>query len=320
MERSLYGLPNVIESQQFDRLWLIDHFFPVAREMKHIVAYGGSEALRGKTMVGVYYEASTRTRFSFEMAMTHLGGRVLHTENAREFSSAAKGETLADTIRVLCGYQPDVIVLRHYEEGSAKVAVQYSSVPIINAGDGKGQHPTQALLDIFTIQERLGYLDGLSVAMVGDLSNGRTVRSLAYLLAKFKKQRMFLVSPECAKMEGQMVAYLRERGVEVIEATDLREVAPHVNVVYQTRTQKERGTNFDRNDHNLGFFIVDRSILSLMKPDAIVMHPLPRVDEITPDVDGDKRAAYFEQAANGLYTRMALLHMILAPRPFRNIG
>jgi aspartate carbamoyltransferase catalytic subunit len=314
MEKCFFGLPNVIESQQFDRVWLEHKFFPLARQMKHVVEFGGTELLHGKKMIALFYEPSTRTRMSFQMAMLYLGGQVCATENAREFSSAIKGETLADTIRVLCGYRPDVIVLRHYEAGSAATAVQYSSVPVINAGDGKGQHPTQALLDIFTIQEKLGHLDELSVAMVGDLVNGRTVRSLAYLLAKFKKQRIFFVSPDCAKMEDKMIEYLRERNVVVTESNDLREVAPHVDVVYQTRTQKERGGNFDRNDHSLGYFIVDRDILGHMKPDAMIMHPLPRVDEISPDVDLDKRAAYFEQAENGLYTRMALLKMILVPR------
>ena len=313
-EKCFYDLPNVIESQQFTRLWLEREFFPLARQMKLLAANGGSELLRGKTMLTVFYESSTRTRFSFELAMTHLGGRFSHTENARDFSSAAKGETLADTIRVLCGYLPDVIVLRHYEEGSAGLAVQYSTVPIINAGDGKGQHPTQALLDIFTIQEKLGRLDNLSVAGVGDLSNGRTVRSLAYLLTKFKGQRLYLVSPDCARMGGKMVEYLHERGVEVIETNDLREVAAHVDVLYATRIQTERGSSFDAADHSLGHFVVDRGILERMRPEAIIMHPLPRVNEITPEVDMDRRAAYFEQAANGLPTRMALLKMILAPR------
>jgi aspartate carbamoyltransferase catalytic subunit len=197
-------------------------------------------------------------------------------------------------------------------------------VPIINAGDRQpddcppspfaGQHPTQAFLDVFTIQERLGGIDGVSIAMVGDLINGRTVRSLSYLLGKFKGVTIYFVSPKHAQMRQDVKDYLDRHNIRWCEVTDLREVAGLVDVVYQTRTQKECGTTIDRNDHSMGYFIVDCEILRLMKKDAIVMHPLPRVDEIGPEVDADPRAVYLnEQVKAGLYTRMALLKMILAP-------
>jgi len=312
-DRAFYGLPNIIEAQQFDRQWIEGPFFSESECMERVVDNGGCDVLKRDIMMALFYEPSTRTRFSFEAAMIKLGGHVLQTENAREFSSAVKGETLEDSIRNLCQYKPGVIVLRHHEDGAAARALKVSSVPIINAGDGRGQHPTQALLDIYTIMKELGHIDGLSIAMVGDLVNGRTVRSLSYLLGKFSDIKIFFVSPPCAQMKPDIKAYLDRHGVKFVELTDLRIVAGQVDVIYQTRTQKERGTVIDRNDHGLGYFVVDKTILGLMKPDSIIMHPLPRVDEITPDVDSDPRAAYFRQAGNGLFTRMALLKMILAP-------
>ena len=305
--------PNILEAQQFSREWIEKAFFPIAQSMENVVSCGGCNILKGKVMMALFYEPSTRTRFSFEMAMVRLGGSVLQTENAREFSSAVKGETLEDTIKTLTQYGPDVIVLRHNEEGSAVRAASVTSVPVINAGDGRGQHPTQALLDVLTIKNELGHIDGINIAMVGDLANGRTVRSLCYLLGKFKNISIHFVSPECAKMKHDIKAYLEKRGVWFSESNDLRKVAHEVNVIYQTRTQKERGSNFDRNDKGIGFFTVNAEILGGMKSDAIIMHPLPRNDEITTDVDSDSRAAYFRQSGSGLFTRMALLKMILAP-------
>lgn len=304
---------HIVDARQFDRAF-IQQVFGEARTMERIVATGGCEILRKKRMMALFYEPSTRTRFSFEFAMSYLGGGVFQTENAREFSSAVKGETLADTIRNLCGYHPDVIVLRHFDDNAAMEAVRFSTVPVINAGSGKDQHPTQALLDLYTIQKELGHIDGIRIAMVGDLVNGRTVRSLSYLLGKFQDVEISFVSPPCAKIKDGIKEYLQRHMVRFNELTDLCEVAPSVDVIYQTRTQKERGTQFDRSDRSLGYFVVDRTILGLMKKDAVIMHPLPRVDEITLDVDADPRAAYFRQAENGLYIRMALLKMILAPK------
>jgi aspartate carbamoyltransferase catalytic subunit len=259
----------------------------------------------------LFYEPSTRTRFSFETAMHRLGGHVISTENAGEFSSAAKGETLEDTIRMLNGYA-DVIVIRHKEVGSAKRAAAASRVPVINAGDGAGQHPTQALLDLYTIRKEIGAIDGLRIAMVGDLAQGRTVRSLTYLLSKFKNVTIYFVAPPLLKMKEDILEHLREHSVPYIEGTDLDKVLPEVDVVYQTRIQKERfGDRIADYEKCRGIYIIDQESLRLMKPESIIMHPLPRLEEIAMEVDQDSRAAYFRQAQNGLYVRMALLTMVL---------
>jgi aspartate carbamoyltransferase catalytic subunit len=233
------------------------------------------------------------------------------TDNAREFSSAAKGETLEDTIRIVSGYA-DVIVLRHYEEGAAKRAASVSSVPLINAGDGPGQHPTQALLDLYTIRDELGRIDGLNIAMVGDLANGRTVRSLTYLLSKFRQIKIWFVAPPQVAMRDDLKAHLDEHHIPWVENDDLDAVLPEVDVVYQTRIQKERFTDPAQYEALKGIYRIDDHALALMRKYAIVMHPLPRVDEIAPEVDADPRAAYFRQARNGLHIRMALLDRLLA--------
>jgi len=305
-------LHHIIEAQQFDRDFLEKKFFPLAKEVEKVVKEGGSNILSGKRMISLFYEPSTRTRASFEMAMDMLGGKVVFsTENARQFSSAAKGETLEDTIRILNGYYPDVIVLRYDEEGGAKRAAAVSKVPIINAGDGTGQHPTQALLDLYTVEKEIGKIAGTAIAMVGDLARGRTVRSLSYLYAKFPGVKIYFVSPEVAKMRDDIKNYLKKHQVWFEEGNDLREVASKVDVIYQTRIQKERGNLLEKHDEKGSFCVVNQEILNLMKKDAIIMHPLPHVEEIAPEVDLDPRAAYFRQAENGLYIRMALLKMIL---------
>ncbi len=303
-------LSHIIRAQQFNRDILAE-VFSTAKEMEKIVKQGGSDILQRKIMATVFYEPSTRTRLSFESAMRKLGGEVITTENAREFSSAAKGEALEDTVRIVDSYA-DVIVLRHYESGAAERAASVSSVPIINAGDGPGQHPTQSLLDLYTIEKEIDHLVGFSIAMVGDLANGRTVRSLCYLLAKYNDVKIYFVAPEVVKMKEDIKDYLREHNVSFAEESDLKAVAPKVDVIYQTRIQKERfGDRTEDYEKAKGQYIIDKSILDIMRKDAIIMHPLPRVDEIRPEVDADPRAAYFRQAQNGLYTRMALLKMVL---------
>jgi aspartate carbamoyltransferase catalytic subunit len=207
----------------------------------------------------------------------------------------------------LNGYA-DVIVMRHYESGAARRAADVSRVPVVNAGDGTGQHPTQAFLDLYTIEKELGHIDDLSIAVVGDLANGRTARSLCYLLAKYRNVRIFMIAPTVVRMRDDIKEYLRRHDVWFSEDTDLRAIAPEIDVLYQTRIQKERFG--DRAEDYLaarGVYIVDRELVASMKPDSVVMHPLPRVDEIATDVDADPRAAYFRQAQNGLYIRMALL-------------
>jgi aspartate carbamoyltransferase catalytic subunit len=303
-------LHHVIEAQQFDVPTLL-RLIEATQEMEEVVSGGGSSQLRGRIMATLFYEPSTRTRFSFETAMHRLGGAVISTENAAEFSSVAKGETLEDTVRILNGYA-DVLVLRHYEVGSAKRAASVSRIPVINAGDGAGQHPTQALLDLYTIHKEIGSIDGLRIAMVGDLAQGRTVRSLAYLLSKFQDIRIYFVAPPSLKMKEDILEHLREKRVWYTEETDLDKVLPEVDVVYQTRIQKERfGDRPADYEQCRGVYVINSESLRLMKANAIVMHPLPRLDEIAMEVDSDPRAAYFRQAQNGLYVRMALLSMVL---------
>ncbi|KAL6659159.1 hypothetical protein ACP70R_003199 [Stipagrostis hirtigluma subsp. patula] len=306
-------LGDVIEAQQFDREAL-NEIFEVAREMEAVErgSHGApSRVLEGYLMATLFYEPSTRTRLSFEAAMRRLGGEVLTTENAREFSSAAKGETLEDTIRTVEGYS-DIIVLRHFESGAARRAADTADIPVINAGDGPGQHPTQALLDVYTIKREIGTLDGIKLGLVGDLANGRTVRSLAFLIAKYQNIKIYFVSPEVVKMKDDIKDYLNSQGVEWEESSDLLEVASKCDVIYQTRIQKERfGERIDLYEAARGKYIVDKKVLDVLPKHAVIMHPLPRLDEITVDVDSDPRAAYFRQAKNGLYIRMALLKLLL---------
>ncbi len=303
-------LHHIVAAQQFDRSVLAE-IFETSKEMEEVVKKGGVADYNHRIMATLFYEPSTRTRFSFEAAMHRLGGRVLTTENAAEFSSVSKGETLEDTIRIMNGYA-DVIVIRHSEMGAAQRAAAVSRVPVVNAGDGAGQHPTQALLDLYTIQKEIGGIDGLSIAMVGDLAQGRTARSLAYLLGKYKDVTMYFVAPPLLKMKEDILEHLRERRVRYEEEPDLNKVLPEVDVVYQTRVQKERfGDRIADYEKCRGLYIIDRASLNRMRPGAIIMHPLPRVDEIAMEVDQDPRAAYFRQAQNGLYVRMAILKMIL---------
>jgi len=302
-------LRHVIESQQFSRALLEDLIAradEIKREPHHFIG-----RLAGQVMAALFYEPSTRTRLSFEAAMLRLGGATMGTDNAREFSSAAKGETLEDTIRIVSGYA-DVIVLRHNEEGAARRAAAVSGVPIINAGDGPGQHPTQALLDLYTIRDELGRIDGVRVAMVGDLANGRTVRSLTYLLSKFKDIKIWFVAPPQVAMRADLKAHLDEHHVPWVEAQDLDAVLPEVDVLYMTRIQKERFTDPDAYNAVNGVYRIDKQAMARMRKYAILMHPLPRVDEIAPEVDDDDRAAYFRQARNGLHIRMALLDRLLS--------
>src|SRR6202049_4441411 len=235
-------LRHVIESQQFTRSVLED-LLARAEEIK-AEPHRFSGRLNGRVVAALFYEPSTRTRLSFEAAMLRLGGQTMGTDNAREFSSAAKGETLEDTIRIVSGYA-DVIVLRHSEEGAAKRAAAVSTVPVINAGDGPGQHPTQALLDLYTIRDEIGHIDGLRIAMVGDLANGRTVRSLTYLLSKFRDIRICFVAPAQVAMREDIKVHLAEHHVPWVETQDLDAVLPQVDVVYQTRIQKERFADQD---------------------------------------------------------------------------
>jgi aspartate carbamoyltransferase catalytic subunit len=268
------------------------------------------ESMQGKILASLFYEPSTRTRFSFESAMLRLGGSVITTENAREFSSAAKGETLEDSIAVT-SYYADVIVMRHYEEGAAERASNVSGVPIINAGDGPGQHPTQALLDLYTIKRELGRVDGITIAMVGDLKYGRTIRSLSYLLGKYSGITIIFVSPKELCVGSDIKDYLDKHDVKYNEVETLEEIIGNVDVVYQTRIQKERFANEEEYLSHKGKYIITNRHVDMMKPDAIIMHPLPRVGEILAEVDASPKAAYFRQAKYGVLIRMSLLKFVL---------
>ncbi len=254
----------------------------------------------GLCMATMFYEPSTRTRLSFEFAANRLGIAVQGTENAAEFSSAAKGETLEDSTLVISGYA-DIIVMRHKENGAAERAAAVSTSPIINAGDGTGEHPTQALLDLYTIQREQGRLDHLNIVVGGDLAHGRTVRSLAQLMSVYSGNHFTFVSSPSHRMGADVREYIRSKGATYAETNKIDEAISQADVVYWTRMQAERGAGSDL------LYIITEKLVKAMKQTAIIMHPLPRVGEITTDVDTDPRAAYFRQAENGLFVRMALL-------------
>ena len=298
-------LLHVVESQQFTVPVLME-LFERTRQMERIVARGGTLDYHNRILASLFYEPSTRTRLCFEAAMLRLGGRVLSTEHARAFSSEIEGEQVEDTIRIVGSYC-DLIVVRHPETGGALRAARVSPVPIINAGDGDGgQHPTQALLDLYTIY-RERPLDGLSIAFIGELESGRTARSLAYLLAKFERVKIFFVSPPELQMKPDILQYLERHGVRYELSDDINRVLGKADVIYQTRIRPHRtvGTESTRR------YAIDSSVLRRMRADAMILHPLPRTVELDKTVDEDPRAMYFRQAANGLYVRMALLTMLL---------
>lgn len=303
-------LYHVIGAKQFDRVTL-DKLFEAAGRMEKVVLEGGSTKFANKILTTLFFEASTRTRLSFESAMHRLGGRVIGTENAAQFSSAIKGETLEDTIRIVSGYS-DLIVMRHTEIGAAQQAAAVAAVPVINAGDGAGEHPTQALLDLLSIQKEIGRIDGIRIAMIGDLANGRTVHSLSYMLANYKNVHIDYVAPDNVRIPIEVKRYLVEKGVPYEESTDMLKVAATADVVYQTRIQKERFLSVEEYEKAAGKYTIDHVVLDAMRSDAIILHPLPRAGEIEASVDNDPRAAYFRQAQNGLYLRMALIEKCLS--------
>jgi len=266
--------------------------------------------LSGRLLATVFYEPSTRTRFSFEAAMHRLGGQVLSAENATRASSAAKGESLEDAIRVIGGYA-DGIVLRHPDVGAAERAARVAPVPVINAGDGPGDHPTQALLDLYTIKKELGRLDHLRVGLAGDLRNGRTVRSLALLLSRFPGNELVLISPPALRLGEDVVGSLTQAQQRMRETTDLSGAIADLDVLYQTRIQAERFESSEEYERYRGVYVVTPELMRRLPERAILMHPLPRLEEIDPLVDADPRAAYFRQARNGLWVRMAVLDWAL---------
>ena len=281
-------LEHIVESQQFT-VPLLMELFDRTNQMKKIVDRGGTRDYDDKIMAALFYKPSTRTRFSFASAMHRLGGKVLSTEQAQEFSSEVEGEMLEDTIRIIGNYC-DVIVLRHHEEGGAKRAASVSRVPIINAGDGSGgQHPTQALLDLYTIYNESKTLDGLSVAFVGALDYGRTVRSLAYLLGKFERVKLYFIAPDEMQIKPDILEYLDEKEITYEISSSTENIINKVDVVYQTRIDRAR---LSREDIDLNTYNITKSVMQKMKYNSIIMHPLPRSVEITTEMDSDPRCLF----------------------------
>ena len=281
---------------------LIEQLLDVAAMFE--LADSDTAPLRGKLLATLFYEPSTRTRFSFEAAMYRLGGQVLSAESATQASSAAKGESLEDAMRIVSGYA-DAIVLRHPEVGAVERAARAAEVPVVSAGDGAGHHPTQALLDLYTIKKELGRLDHLRVGLAGDLRNGRTTRSLALLLSRFSGNELLMISPRELSMGTDVLDQLTGARVDVTD--DFQSALTGLDVLYQTRIQAERFASPDEYERYRGIYVLTIDLMDRLPEHAIVMHPLPRVGEIDPLVDADPRAAYFRQARNGLWVRMAVL-------------
>lgn len=298
---------HILEAQQFGNdPTLLREVFKLAQFFQK---GGESDCMRGRILASLFYEPSTRTRLSFESAALRLGGGVIGTENAEQFSSVVKGESLPDTIRIISGYA-DVIALRHKDDNAAEDAARVATVPIINAGSGAHQHPTQALLDLYTIQQERGTFEGLTVAFVGDLKHGRTVRSLAYLLGKFPQRKIVFASPEDLRVGQDIKVYLNERGVDYVETDILGTEVLRADVVYMTRMQAERHES-TQNKNIYDQFHLTGAIARTMR-NTTILHPLPRNSEIDTVVDALPNAAYFRQARNGLFIRMALLQLMFA--------
>ncbi len=300
-----FGDRDIISIKDFSREE-INYIFKIAKSMEPLAARG-SDMLKGKILATLFFEPSTRTRLSFESAMHRLGGSTIGFAEA-EIASVKKGENLADTIRTVDNYA-DVIALRHPLEGAARLAAEFSKVPILNGGSGAEEHPTQALLDVYTMNKEKGKIDGLKIAFVGDLRYGRTVHSLAYALSLYNVE-LYLVSPESLKMRREVLQAIKER-ITVIERTNLEKIIPLVDVLYVTRIQKERFPDPAEYAKVKGSFKLDLQALTEAKKDLTILHPLPRVDEIAPEVDNTPYARYFQQVRNGIVVRMALLALIL---------
>ncbi len=299
---------DIVSVKQFSRDDLA-YILNLADEMRGIVKrVGTTDLLKGYVLANLFYEPSTRTASSFIAAMQRLGGSVIPIHGV-QYSSVSKGESLPDTIRTLECYA-DVIVLRHPEVGAAEVAARYASKPVISAGDGVGEHPTQGLLDLYTIQTELGHLDGLHVVMVGDLKNGRTVHSLSRLLRLYDTQLSF-ISPDILRLPVEIKDELQAAGRSVFETEKVEQVIETADIIYVTRVQKERFADLGEYEAVKNYYEITPELMKLAKKSMALMHPLPRVGEIHYDVDADPRAAYFRQMENGMYVRMALLAAVL---------
>jgi aspartate carbamoyltransferase catalytic subunit len=296
---------DIISIRDFTRKE-IDYILEKAETMEPL-AKSGSDMLRGRILATLFFEPSTRTRLSFQAAMYKLGGGTIGFAEP-EAASIKKGETLADTVRVVESYS-DVIVLRHPLEGAARFAAEYAGIPVMNAGSGAEEHPTQALLDLYTIRKEKGTIDGLNVAFVGDLRYGRTVHSLAYGLSNYDV-KLHLISPSLLRMRREILDEIKDK-IEVVDDTDLDEAVPELDVLYVTRIQKERFPDLGEYQKVRGSYMINIETLKRAKEDSIVLHPLPRIDEITKEVDMTPQAKYFDQVWNGVVVRMALLGLVL---------
>lgn len=300
-QRDVITVDDIETTEMFD-------IFELARQYEKALKSGKKiNDFESKIMATFFYEPSTRTRLSFESAMHRLGGSVLSVPEPKS-SSAAKGETLADTMRMASSYS-DIIVIRHPLDGSARLASKFSSVPIINGGDGSGQHPTQTLLDLYTVWKEFGDFDNLTITILGDLKYGRTTHSLVRMLSRFKT-RINLISPETLKMPDHVISNL-PRNFKVNVSSDLNTVISETDVLYVTRIQKERFVDPNEYQGVIGAYSINEETIHAMKKGSIIMHPLPRIDEITPEVDETPNARYFQQAANGVPVRMALISKML---------
>jgi len=310
MTPSLKG-KDILHGNQFTKKDIDAILRTAASFEKELKEKGQVNLLKGKILATLFYEPSTRTRLSFETAMQRLGGGVVSMGSV-ESSSVAKGESLADTVRTVAQYA-DAIVIRHPKVGSAKEAADAVSIPVINAGDGAGQHPTQALLDIYTIKKELGSLNHLKISLVGDLKNGRTVHALVEILSLFDS-KLYFVSPDVLRMPEQITSQLKQKGIEVNETQDMRLAARNTDLIYMTRIQKERFADLSEYEKVKGSLIINSDFVKELNKKIVILHPLPRVDEISPEVDDYQGAAYFRQVRNGVYVRMALLAMVLGKR------
>ncbi len=297
-------MKHVLSSEQYTREEL-EEIFELTQKIKDNPK-DYAHKLDDKIIAVIFYEPSTRTRLSFETAALKLGAKIITTENAGEFSSAAKGETIQDTVKVIAGYA-DALVIRHKSETSAIDAASVEKLPILNGGAGKGEHPTQALLDLYTIKNKRGKIDGAKVAILGDLLHGRTIHSLIRLLSLYDNIEIYGLSKEAFALPQEYIDMLKERGIEYKKCNSFDELPRDLDVIYHTRIQAERFEG----DFGKEEYIIDKKVLDTFSDHTILMHPLPRVIEIATDVDDDPRACYFEQAHNGLYVRMALLLQVL---------
>lgn len=303
---------HILDARQFERAWLEKALFPLAAKLQQVPVAELPRPLEGKRLFYLFYEPSTRTRVSFQTAVMLLGGAVAGMDRDEH---RADDEQLEDRIRVLNEYPYDFLLLRYHQEGGARRAAAVSKALVINAGDGPGQHPTQALLDAYTLWREFGRLDGLRIAFVGELSYERTTNSLAYVLGQFRRLELYLVAPQLLRMREATRQYLVEGGVRVTDVRDLREVASELDVIYMTRAHTDRLQHASRFENMAGWYSVNRDVLDRLPSRAVVLHPLPRGPELPAELDADPRIACFRQAGNGLYVRMALLSLLAADTP-----